>query len=358
MESLEQRLKHQARLLGFELVGIAPANPADDFAHLTDWLARGFAGQMHYMEKWAEARRHPASVLPDVRSVIMVAMNYGDGASRNQIDSGQSAREGVSNIPQGRVARYARGEDYHHVLRRQLRQLLSWAESELPGCRGRGVVDTAPLLERDFARRAGLGWIGKNTMLINPKLGSYFFLAALLLNVELKADDPFTADYCGTCTACLTACPTGAFVGPSQLDARRCLSYLTIELRGDVPHELRPSMDHWIFGCDVCQEVCPWNRKAPRSTEKSLEARPELVALDPIALLYLSEEEFRKRFRGTALLRTKRAGLLRNAALFLGNRGDRSALAALTRALKDNEPTVREAAAWALAQITPRQATF
>ena len=202
-------------------------------------------------------------------------------------------------------------------------------QQEVPGCRGRGVVDTAPLLERDFARRAGLGWFGKNTMLINKRLGSYFFLGALLLDLELRPDPAHETIHCGTCTACLDACPTQAFRGPGLLDARRCISYLTIELRVPIPEELRSSMTEWVFGCDICQEVCPWNRKAPVSAEPSFQPRADLRSLDLIELLGLSEEEFRRRFRGTALTRTKRRGLLRNAALALGNQGNPAALPAL-----------------------------
>src|SRR5205814_3028259 len=218
-----------------------------------------------------------------------------------------------------KIARYAKGPDYHDILRDRLNRLLAWVQSEFPGTRGRGVVDTAPLLERDFARRAGLGWIGKNTMLINKHRGSYFFLGALLLDLELTPDEPHVADHCGTCTACLDACPTGAFAGPGWLDARKCISYLTIELRSPVPAELRPGVGDWLFGCDVCQEVCPWNRKDASEPE----------AVDAAELLSLTEAEFRDRYRGTALVRTKRRGLLRNAALVLGNGGDPAALPAL-----------------------------
>ena len=344
MDPLEPRLKRHARVLGFDLVGVAPAAPADGFDRLRDWLDRGFAGEMAYMHRRAEARRHPASVLPEVRSVVMLGMNYNPDRDEDK-DEGKY----------GRIARYARGADYHDVLRERLNRLLAWLQSERPGCIGRGVVDTAPLLERDFARRAGLGWFGKNTLLLNKRLGSYFFLAALLVDVELRPDAPFEHRHCGTCTACLDACPTEAFVGPGVLDSRRCISYLTIELKGAVPQELRRGVGDWLFGCDICQEVCPWNRKAPAATEPGLRPRPELESVDPIELLGLTEEDFRRRFRGTALMRTKRRGLLRNAALVLGNVGDERALPALRRALDDPEPIVREAATWAIAEIERRR---
>jgi epoxyqueuosine reductase len=342
METLAARIKEQAHALGFELAGIAPAAPADGFDRLRDWLERGFAGEMDYMRRHAEARRHPAAVLPEVRSVAMLGMSYAP------------QRHGLQPAGLGKVARYAQGADYHDVLRRRLNQLLAWVQGEAPGCHGRGVVDTAPLLERDFARRAGLGWFGKNTMLLDKRHGSYLLLGALLLDLALRPDPPHEASHCGTCTACLDACPTQAFVAPGLLDSRRCLSYLTIEVKGPIPEELRPAMTEWLFGCDVCQEVCPWNRKALPGTEAALRPRPDLVAVELTELMTLSEEEFRRRFRGTALWRTKRRGLLRNAALILGNHGDPAALSALRRALDDPEPVIRDAAQWAIECIEAR----
>jgi epoxyqueuosine reductase len=338
MGDLAAPLKQRARELGFELVGVARAGLADDFAHLEGWLAQGCAGAMTYMRRQAEARRHPQSILPKVQSVVMVGLNYKSGT--------QKAESGA-----GRIAQYAIGMDYHDVLRGKLKDLLTWVEQQAPGVQGRAVVDTAPLLERDFARRAGLGWIGKNTMLINKRLGSFLFLGALLLDIELAADAPFAADHCGSCTRCLDACPTQAFVGPHQLDARRCISYLTIELRGPIPEELRPDMGDWLFGCDVCQDVCPWNRKAPLGGEPALQPRSDVVALDALEILTLSEEEFRRRYRGTALWRTKRRGLVRNAAIVLANSGERRAMPDLERLCGDSDPVVAEAARWALQQL-------
>jgi epoxyqueuosine reductase len=358
MPSLEERIKERARAVGFDLVGIAPATPADSFDRLRDWLERGFAGDMHYMERHREARRQPSSILPEVRSVVMVAMNYNvrelESESVGAPVAG-SANPGAVTLPlshaRTQIARYARSNDYHDVLRRRLNELLAWIQQEVAGCRGRGVVDTAPLLERDFARRAGLGWFGKNTMLLNKRQGSYFFLGALLLDLELAADPPHETSHCGTCTACLDACPTQAFPAPGVLDSRRCISYLTIELRGPVPEELRRSMGDWLFGCDICQEVCPWNRKAPLTREPELQPRADLEAVDPAELLGLSEADFRRRFRGTALTRAKRSGLLRNAAIILGNRGDPAALPPLRQAADDPDPVIRDAARWAIEQI-------
>jgi epoxyqueuosine reductase len=340
MASLAIQIRNQARALGFELAGIAPATEADGFVHLTDWLEQGFAGEMDYMSRHADARRHPASMLPNVKSVVMVGINYKQPAV---------SRQPSANA--GQVSCYAAASDYHDVLRGKLKSLLAWIQVQVPDTRGRAVIDTAPLLERDFARRAGLGWFGKNTMLIDKKLGSYFFLGALLLDLELTPDVPFETSHCGTCTRCLEACPTDAFVGPYQLDARRCISYLTIELRGSIPEDLRPKMGDWIFGCDVCQEVCPWNRKSPIGHEPAFATQITGTRVDLEELLKLNEDEFRRRFRHTPLWRSGRAGLLRNAAIALGNLGDEDALPALERALEDTSHLVREAAAWAIAKI-------
>jgi epoxyqueuosine reductase len=338
MTAMEEAIKDFARTVGFPLCGIAPATPADGFDRLTDWLNRGYAGEMAYMHRHHAARRHPESILATVRSVIMVGMEYSQAAC------------GLAPTPAkpqaAKIARYAAGPDYHDVMWRKMDKLLAWLRAEIPGCQGRGVVDTAPLLERDFARRAGLGWIGKNTMLINKYRGSYFFLGAILTDLDLKPDPPHEADHCGTCTACLDACPTQAFTGPGWLDARRCIGYLTIELRGPIPADLREGVGDWLFGCDVCQEVCPWNRKD--STQ------PESV--DALDVLALGEAEFRERYRGTALMRTKRTGLVRNAAVVLGNVGDERTLPALERARDDADAGVREAAEWAIGRIRERSA--
>jgi epoxyqueuosine reductase len=360
--AFEDELKSQARALGFALTGIARAGPADDFARLQDWLKRGYAGSMSYMERHGDARRDPSSILPEVRSVMMVGMEYGEvGSGQWSVASEERATGadalkniGASQAPllptdhcpltTAQVARYARGSDYHGVLRAKLRALFSWLRERRPETHGRAVVDTAPLLERDFARRAGLGWIGKNTMLINKHRGSYFFLGALLVDIELAADAPHDGFHCGTCTACLDACPTDAFAAPGWLDARKCISYLTIEHRGPMPEELRAGVGDWLFGCDICQEVCPWNRKD--------DSRPE--AVDPVELLRLTDAEFRRRFGGSALERTRRRGLVRNAAIVLGNLGDERALPALRESLTDDDEIVREAAAWAIGRIQDR----
>lgn len=342
-EPLEDRLRAQAHLLGFDRVGIVRAGPADGFAHFQDWLDAGHAGTMEHLYEYAEQRRHPESILPNVQSVVMLARSYNPG--RDEPEPGPH---------QGRVARYARGRDYHRIIWDAVNLLRVWIQTEVSGCKTRGVCDTAPLLERDFARRAGLGWFGKNTLLINRQLGSYLFLAAMLVNIELQPDEPFTADHCGTCTACLDACPTDAFVEPRVLDARRCISYLTIERRLPVSEEMRPGLGDWVFGCDVCQEVCPWNRKAPVAADPVFRSREDLWGIDLLELLRMDEATFRARFRHTPLMRAKRVGVLRSAAFVLGNKGEPEALPILREALHDPEEQIREAAAWAIARIEAR----
>jgi epoxyqueuosine reductase len=344
--SLDSRLKAAARARGFSLAGIAPATDADGFGRFRDWLARGYHGEMDYLARLSDERRHPESVLESVRSVLMVGLEYGERGTRN-------AELEVEDRP-ARVASYATGPDYHRFVWDRLNDLADWLMREVPGCSALGVADTAPLLERDFARRAGLGWVGKNTMLINKHRGSFFFLGALLTDLALTPDEPHSANHCGTCTACLDACPTAAFPEPGLLDARRCISYLTIELRSPIPEDLREPVGPWLFGCDVCQDVCPWNHRT-EGEPVPFPTDPALVTLDPIEMLGLTEEEFRRRFRGTVFFRTRRSGLLRNAAIVLGNVGDQRALPALEAAARDEDPVIREAAAWAIERIRGRK---
>jgi epoxyqueuosine reductase len=356
MAALESRLKARAAELGFTLSGVAPATDADGFADFQRWLARGYAGEMTYLHTQGEARRHPASILESVRSVVMLGLEY-PGIGKRTPDSAshltpESTPDSRPPIP-GRVAAYAAGPDYHRFVWDRINALAAWLEAEVPGCQTEAVADTAPLLERDFARRAGLGWVGKNTLLINPRRGSFFFLAAVLTDLELTPDDPFAGTHCGTCTACLDACPTNAFPEPFVLDATKCISYLTIELRGPIPAELREGVGDWLYGCDVCQDVCPWNRK-PSPGPVAFPRDPGMEWLDPVELLGLDADAFRERFKKTSLWRNRRPGLLRNAAVVLGNVGDERALPALEKALHDPEDVVREAAAWAVGRIRQR----
>ena len=334
-------LKQRVRELDFQLCGVCPSSSPAGSAKLSEWLAAGYAGQMDYIEARQEAYSDPNYVLDGVRSLVMLGMMY------------STSTPNVPTSTQGRVARYAWGTaDYHDVIRGRLHELADYLRELAPGTATRGVVDTAPLLEREFAQLAGLGWVGKNTLLLSKHAGSYFFLAALLTNVELEYDSPHVADHCGTCTACLDACPTAAFPQPYVLDATRCISYLTIELQDAIPVELRQGMGDWVFGCDVCQEVCPWNRSAPQSHESVFAPQPELNPLELTELFDLDEEAFRRRFRHTPLWRAHRRGLLRSAAIVLGNRRDPSALDALAKGLHDIEPLVRGAAAWGLGELS------
>ncbi len=334
---LTDELKRRACDVGFSLCGICPAIAPPGAARFDEWLAAGYAGEMHYLGDRRVAYQHPESVLEGVRSIVMLAMNY------------RTVEPSAARAGEGRVSRYAWGEvDYHELIRERLNVLAAFLEERSPAACVRGVVDTAPLLEREFAQLAGLGWIGKNTLLLNRQQGSWFFLAALLTDIELAYDSPHEADHCGTCRACLDACPTGAFPQPYVLDASRCISYLTIELREAVPVELRSGIGEWLFGCDVCQDVCPWNSRAPLSRQAEFAPRDDSNPIGLIALFDLDESAFRERFRHTPLWRPKRRGLLRNAAIVLGNRPTLEAIPALIRGLNDSEPLVRGACAWAL----------
>jgi epoxyqueuosine reductase len=291
---------------------------------------------MEYFAHRAEAYEHPRHVMDGVRSLLVLARNY-------RTQPPQPPGPG-----QGAISRYAWGGDYHDTIRRGLHQLCDFHRQLVPEAEVRGVIDTAPLLERPFAQLAGLGWIGKNTLLLNQRLGSWFFLAVLLTSEVLEYDAPATADHCGTCRACLDACPTGALVAPYRLDARKCISYLTIELREPIPKPLRAGQGQWLLGCDICQEVCPWNHREVASDEPSFQPLPGANPVELAELLDLDEAAFRRRFRHTPFVRPKRGAVLRSAAIALGNRPHPAARPALERGLHDPDPMVGEACAWAL----------
>jgi epoxyqueuosine reductase len=340
---LARLAKAHAYAIGFDLAGIAALGPAETAPEFEAWLADGRAGAMDYLARGAEKRRDTRLPLPGTTHAVVVALDYG-------------GRE-----PSGPVARYARGDDYHDVMDAMLRELhrriARDAGRDVPG---KPYVDTGPLLERDLARRAGLGWFGKHTNLINPERGSFFFLGALVLDLELATDAPFEADRCGTCIRCLDACPTGAITAPRELDARRCISYLTIELREEIPGELREGVGDRIYGCDVCQEVCPWNVSFARTLPEDSPFKPREVLAGKDArqlsreLLTTTQEEFSAAFKGSPMKRAKLRGLKRNAAVVLGNVRTAAQMVkvedaqVLTRALDDPEPLVREHASWAL----------
>jgi epoxyqueuosine reductase len=345
MASLTEELKTEAKRLGFALAGVCPAVTPRGLDRFYQWLEQGYAGAMEYLSGRASAYKHPEQVLTGARSLLMLALDY------------QTAPPLPPTPGAGRVSCYAWGtQDYHDVIHARLKPLVQLIQQQMPGSRARGVVDSAPLLEREFAQLAGLGWIGKNTLVIHPQRGSWFFLAAVLTDVTLDYDEPFPTDHCGTCRACLDACPTDAFPQPYVLDATRCISYLTIELREMVPESLRCDVGDWVFGCDLCQQVCPWNRRSSGAGEPEFEPSRHLRPLDLHALFYLDDDEFRRMFRHTPLWRAKRRGLLRNAAIVLGNQQDVSALAALERGVNDPEPLIRAACGWALRQMPGKAA--
>lgn len=339
--ALALQIKDDARRLGFELVGISAVKPPPHEQSFAQWLRQGLAGKLDYMERTELMRRDPQQLVPWAVSVVSVGMNYNTDFSR----------PAPSVDAKGWISRYAWGDDYHEVMQRRLKLLLERVtDLNDSAVQGRIFVDSGPVLERDFAGVAGLGWIGKNTHLISPKKGSWFFLGELFLDLPLAYDRPIR-DRCGRCDLCLKACPTGAFVGPYVLDARRCISYLTIELKGWMPSSLRPLVGNHVFGCDICQEICPYNAKARATTEAAFMPRVGLHAPELIPFLSLSEDEFRQRFRNSPILRAKRRGFLRNVAVALGNLRSTEALPALIHALDDEEPLVRGHAAWALGQI-------
>jgi epoxyqueuosine reductase len=340
-----ERIRARALELGFDAVGIADVAPLEARERFEAWLAAGRHGGLRYLAtpKHRARREDPARILPSIRAVVSVALCHEPG------------RDAARDRRIGRIARYAAGEDYHRVMRDRLLTLQRFVrEDVLPGSRALWYSDTGAILERGWAERAGLGWIGRHSGLLSQRLGSWFLLGELLVDRALDPDPPLPRGHCGTCTRCIEACPTGAIVAPYQLDARLCISYLTIELRGAIPRELRPLVSDWIFGCDLCQEACPWNRFAPPAREARLHAR----ALDGWTLerfLTLDEPGFDALFAGSPVRRARRAGFLRNVCVALGNRGEAAAVPALASALaSDAEALVRAHAAWALGEIGRR----
>lgn len=338
-DQLSDAIRQQATELDFDLVRIAPAVSPTGFHPLLEWIDNGYAADMDWIDRRREAYRHPDGVMPGTRSVIVVALNY--------------SNERPDPAAEFRISRYAWGtDDYHTIIRRRLKTLCRFLREQRPDSHSRAVVDTAPLLERDFARIAGIGWFGRNTMLISREIGSWFFLGAVLTELTLQYDAPFEHDYCGTCTACLDACPTDAFPEPGVLDANRCISYLTIERRDkSIPLALQAGMQDWIFGCDICQEVCPWNRFAPADSLPEFHPRLQLKNLTLADLLTLDEPGFKTLFDGTPLYRTGRDAIVRNAAIAAGNQGSRDYRPLLQRLTEDASALVREAAREALQRM-------
>ncbi len=352
---LKTFLRHQALALGFDLFGVTTPDPPEHFTVYARWLDAGRHGEMGYLarEDAQQRRADPRRILPQCRSIWVLGMRH---ASVPQLSAtGETPPRELS----GRIAAYAWGEDYHQAFSWRMQRLVEMVREKFGGeLLARGYADTGPILERDLAQRAGLGWIGKHTCLIHPRLGSYFLLGEILSSVELEPDAPFSSDHCGTCQRCVQACPTNCILPDRTIDSRRCISYLTIELKGAIPLELRPSLGYWVFGCDICQQVCPWNvRFAPRTQPAILTPRPEMAAPRLIEELALSPQAFQERFRHSAVKRARRRGYLRNVAVALGNSGDRRAVPPLIETLR-NEPEalVRQHAAWALRCLGGAQA--
>ena len=342
-------VKEAADGAGFELAGIAPVQEFDELDRFREWIEAGRAGEMHYMEARNEGgslkRASLRATLPWVRSVIVCAINYNTAHPYST----------QANDPQrGWIARYAWGQtDYHDAVLHRLRAVESnlrdaVGESQL---QTRCYVDTGPLVERVYAKYAGIGWIGKNTCILNQKLGSWVFLGVILTSLELSPDLP-APDRCGSCTRCIDACPTDALIAPYQLDSNRCISYLTIEKRGSIAEEIRAGMGHEVFGCDICQDVCPWNRKAPATTAAEFQPREGLVNPALEWLAEMTEEMFREKFRGSAVRRAKRSGMRRNAVIAMGNSGDGRFGPLLERLKSDEDPAVAESAEWAAKRLS------
>lgn len=301
MESLTKAIKEKALALGFSKVGIASVEDlSEEAAHLSEWLGRKYHGTMDWMERGFEKRSDPRAIVPNARSVIAVAMNY-------YTDTAHSKDPDI-----GKISRYAWGDDYHDVMKERLETLYRFISNEAPGSTGRYYVDTGPVMDKVWAARAGLGWQGKHTNLITKEFGSWVFLGEIITDLELESDTPMT-DFCGTCTACIEACPTQAIVEPYRLDATKCISYLTIEHRGEIPNELHPQLDNWVYGCDICQDVCPWNSFQQETDETAFQPREDNVAPVLEDFVSLAQEEFAERFRKSPVKRTKREGLARNA---------------------------------------------
>jgi epoxyqueuosine reductase len=336
LNGLKQAIKEKARQLGFVLAGVTSSAAPAHYDVFESWVNAGMHGQMEYLstERSRLRRANPKEILPECKSILVLGIPYASASN-------------------GQIASYALGNDYHDILPQKLQDLITFIEHQVGHpIPNRCYTDTGPLLERELGQRAGLGWIGKNTCLINPGAGSTFFLAEILLGIELEPDEPFQTDHCGTCTRCIDACPTKCILPDRILDAQRCISYLTIELKDEIPADLRPLMQDWVFGCDVCQQVCPWNRF-------SLPADPAFQSLISLPVqssdLSLGPSEFNQLFSKSPIKRAKRRGYLRNVAVAAGNRGTRKDLPMLKKAMGDQEPIITEHAGWAIEQIQKRE---
>lgn len=335
--NLKQAIKEKARQLGFILTGVTSSEPLENFNIFQEWINQNQHGEMKYLETERSQirRKDPKQILPECKSILVLAIPY----------SPLPVGEGLGV----RVASYAIGDDYHDVLPQKLKAIVEFIEEQLgEKIPNRYYTDSGPILERELAQRAGLGWIGKNSMLINPQAGSTFFLAEILLGIELEPDEKFSTDHCGTCTRCITACPTHCILPNRTIDSNRCISYLTIELKDEIPENLRTQIDNWIFGCDICQQVCPWNRFA-QPADSAFETKIPLPVLT--SDLVLTSEEFNLRYKKSPIKRTKRRGYLRNIAVAIGNQKNKKDIPILQQALHDEEVLVKEHVQWAIESI-------
>ncbi len=340
--NLKQAIKEKARQLGFILAGVTSCDTPANFNIYEDWLARGYHGTMDYLasDRNRSRRADPKLILPECESILVLALPYSSDAEVRRMDGGFN------------IAAYALGDDYHDVIPPKLQEIVAFIEDQVGhNVPNRYYTDTGPILERELAQRAGLGWIGKNSMLIHPKAGSTFLLAEILLGIQLEPDEPFPTDQCGTCTRCIDACPTHCILPDRTLDARRCISYLTIENKGSTPEELREPMGNWIFGCDICQQVCPWNRF---SAESDPELKPSISLPVLSNDLLMTTTEFNQRFKRSPIKRAKRRGYLRNLAVAVGNKQSKDDVPVLEQAVLDDEPLVKEHSKWALKKIIRR----
>jgi epoxyqueuosine reductase len=349
--SLTQAVKGEARRLGFILAGITTPDPPPHWSVYQHWLALERHGTMNYLDD--PRRADPRLLLPECRSILVLALRYPNPVLNSPL---LPRSQQLAQQRHGSIAAYAWGRDYHTVIPERLKTLATFIETRTAApLKHRGYTDTGPLLERELAQRSGLGWIGKNTCLINPGIGSFFLLAEMLLGIELEMDNPFTADRCGSCSRCIAACPTGSILPDRTIDARRCVSYLTIENRNEIPSDLRAHLGNKVFGCDICQQVCPWNRFAEDDHDPAFDAQPGISNPVLVKDLALTPQEFNRKFKENPVLRSKRRGYLRNVAVALGNLRDPAAVPALEKAVQSNEPLIREHAAWALEQIQAKE---
>jgi epoxyqueuosine reductase len=343
----KDRIKEAAGRAGFDVSGVASVEEFPELAHFSEWVAAGRAGEMKYLESRDDSgqlrRASLKSVFPWARNVIVCAINY---------NTAHPYSTEVSDRERGWISRYAWSrEDYHDAVLRRLREVETALKEGCAGVETRAYVDTGPIVERVYAKYAGVGWQGKNTCLINQKVGSWLFLGVIVTSLEMTPDLP-VPDRCGSCTRCIDACPTHAIVAPYELDSNKCISYLTIEKRGSIPEEMRAGMGNHVFGCDICQDVCPWNRKAPATDRPEFQPREGLVNPALAWLAEISEAEFQDKFRGSPIKRTKRSGLRRNALIAIGNGGDKDLIPVADRAVHDSDPAVSEAARWAKTRLS------